>query len=56
MAAKDEEENSKPKKSRSRSRSRSKAKAEETTTEDAVTSTEIEGMETVDLLMMTRSR
>ncbi len=49
QAAKDEEENSKPKKSRSRSRSRSKSKAEEAKSDDAVTSTEIEGMETVDL-------
>ena len=40
----------KPKRSsRSRSRSRSKPKAEETNTDDAVISTEIDGMETVDL-------
>ena len=47
QAAKDDEE-PKPKR-RSRSRSRSKSKAEETKSDDAVTSTEIEGMETVDL-------
>lgn len=47
QAAKDEDE-PKPKR-RSRSRSRSKSKAEDVTTEDAKTSGEIEGMETVDL-------
>ena len=48
--SKKEEEDEKPKRrSRSRSRSRSKSKAEETTSSDATTSTEIEGMETVDL-------
>ncbi len=46
QAAKEEEE---PKPKRRRSRSRSKSKAEETTNSDAVTSTEIEGMETLDL-------
>ena len=45
QAAKDEEE-PKPKR---RSRSRSKSKAEDAKTDDAKTSTEIEGMETVDL-------
>ena len=50
QAAKDEDDE-KPKKrsSRSRSRSRSKSKAEEATADDAKTSEEIEGMETVDL-------
>ncbi len=47
QAAKDEDE-PKPKR-RSRSRSRSKSKAEEAVSDDARTSTEIEGMETVDL-------
>ncbi|MFT6674345.1 MAG: ribonuclease E [Sulfitobacter sp.] len=47
QAAKDDDE-SKPKR-RSRSRSRSKSKAEDVTSADARTSTEIEGMETVDL-------
>ncbi|UWR16994.1 ribonuclease E/G [Sulfitobacter sp. M368] len=47
QAAKDDDE-PKPKR-RSRSRSRSKSKAEDVTTEDAKTSGEIEGMETVDL-------
>ena len=48
--SKKEEEDEKPKRrSRSRSRSRAKSKAEETTSSDATTSTEIEGMETVDL-------
>ena len=47
QAAKDEDE-PKPKR-RSRSRSRSKSKAEEAVSDDAMTSTEIEGMETVDL-------
>jgi len=43
-------EEEKPKrKSRSRSRSRSKPKAQDTSSDDATTSTEIEGMETVDL-------
>ncbi|MGJ8627838.1 MAG: Rne/Rng family ribonuclease [Sulfitobacter sp.] len=43
-------EEEKPKRSsRSRSRSRSKSKAENTKSDDAVVSTEIEGMETVDL-------
>ena len=43
-------EEDKPKRSsRSRSRSRSKPKAEETISDDATASTEIEGMETVDL-------
>ncbi len=47
QAAKDDDEQ-KPKR-RSRSRSRSKPKAEEANTGDAKASTEIEGMETVDL-------
>ncbi|MFC6638324.1 Rne/Rng family ribonuclease [Sulfitobacter sp. JBTF-M27] len=47
QAAKDDEE-PKPKR-RSRSRGRSKSKAEDAKTDDATTSTEIEGMETVDL-------
>ena len=47
LAAKDDED-PKPKR-RGRGRGRSKAKAADTTTEDAKTSTEIEGMETVDL-------
>ncbi|KIN64949.1 Ribonuclease E [Sulfitobacter noctilucicola] len=47
QAAKDDDE-PKPKK-RSRSRSRSKPKAEEAASEDAKTTGEIEGMETVDL-------
>ncbi|MGJ8617618.1 MAG: Rne/Rng family ribonuclease [Sulfitobacter sp.] len=43
-------EEEKPKrKSRSRSRSRPKSKAQDATSDDATTSTEIEGMETVDL-------
>ncbi|AXI48855.1 ribonuclease [Sulfitobacter sp. SK012] len=48
QAAKDDED-IKPKRSRSRSRSRAKPKAEETISEDATVSTEIEGMETLDL-------
>ena len=47
QAAKDEEDE-KPK-GRTRTRSRSKAKAEDAVSHDARTSTEIEGMETVDL-------
>jgi ribonuclease E len=47
QAAKDDEE-PKPKR-RSRSRSSSKSKAEDAVSDDAKTSTEIEGMETVDL-------
>ncbi|MGC1502838.1 MAG: ribonuclease E/G [Sulfitobacter sp.] len=47
QAAKDDDE-TKPKR-RSRSRSRAKPKAEDAVSEDATTSTEIEGMETVDL-------
>ncbi len=43
-----EEEDSKPKR-RSRSRSRSRSKAEDARSDDATTSGEIEGMETVDL-------
>ncbi|MEP5729758.1 MAG: Rne/Rng family ribonuclease [Sulfitobacter sp.] len=46
QAAKEDEE---PKPKSRRSRSRSKPKAEEAVSEDAKTSTEIEGMETVDL-------
>ncbi|NNE53284.1 MAG: ribonuclease E/G [Sulfitobacter sp.] len=48
QAAKDEEE-PKPKRRSRGGRGRSKAKAEDATTEDAKTSKEIEGMETVDL-------
>jgi len=47
QAAKDEDD-SKPKR-RSRSRSRSRPKAEDARSDDATASTEIEGMETVDL-------
>ncbi|MDG1069328.1 MAG: S1 RNA-binding domain-containing protein, partial [Sulfitobacter sp.] len=43
-----EDEDEKPKR-RSRSRSRSRSKAEDAVSEDAKTSSEIEGMETVDL-------
>ncbi|MFK7835882.1 MAG: Rne/Rng family ribonuclease [Sulfitobacter sp.] len=46
QAAKEDEE---PKPKRRRSRSRSKPKAEDTKSDDATTSAEIEGMETVDL-------
>ncbi|MEW9918796.1 ribonuclease E/G [Marimonas sp. MJW-29] len=49
QAAKDEDEEKPKKRNRSRSRSRSKSKAEEAASEDAKVSTEIEGMETVDL-------
>ncbi|MBD3663353.1 Rne/Rng family ribonuclease [Sulfitobacter aestuariivivens] len=48
QAAKDDED-PKPKRTRGRGRSRSKAKAEETTSDDAVATSDINGMETVDL-------
>ncbi len=48
--ARDEEEESKPKRtSRSRSRARSRSKAAEAKSGDAVATSEIEGMETIDL-------
>ena len=49
QAAKDNEEDKPKRSSRSRSRSRSGAKAESTRSDDATASSEIEGMETVDL-------
>ncbi|WP_297771599.1 Rne/Rng family ribonuclease [uncultured Roseovarius sp.] len=48
-AQKDEDEKPKRKPSRSRSRSRSKTQAEKTNSDDAVASTDISGMETIDL-------
>ncbi|APE43284.1 ribonuclease [Sulfitobacter alexandrii] len=49
QAAREEEEDKPKRSSRSRSRSRSKSKAEDVTSEDATTSSDISGMETVDL-------
>ena len=49
QAAKEDGEDKPKRSSRSRSRSRSSSKAEDTRSNDATASTEIEGMETVDL-------
>ena len=49
LARAQEEEDERPRARRSVSRSRSKSSAERTATQDAVTSTEISGMETIDV-------
>ncbi|QFT60136.1 Ribonuclease E [Sulfitobacter sp. THAF37] len=49
QAAREEEEDKPKRSSRSRSRSRSKSKAEDVSSDDATTSSDINGMETVDL-------